>query len=83
MPKYVPAGMHAAQEPLRRVTQENLIDRGKLQIDVSSTIGFLPVTDAKIEITLRGPEGENQQVIETLNTDISGQSPTKIGRAHV
>lgn len=76
MPKYVPAGMHAAQEPLRRVTQENLIDRGKLQIDVSSTIGFLPVTDAKIEITLRGPEGENQQVIETLNTDISGQSQT-------
>ena len=76
MPKYVPAGMHAAQEPLRRVTQENLIDRGKLQIDVSSTIGFLPVTDAKIEITLRGPDGENQRVIETLDTDISGQTQT-------
>ncbi len=55
--------MHAAQN--------DYPDRGRLQIDVTSTIGFIPIKDARIEITLAG---EPDTVIESLNTNESGQT---------
>ena len=51
--------------------QSDLTDRGKLQINVTSTLGFIPVTDAKVTITL---SGQPDTVIEELNTNISGQT---------
>lgn len=51
--------------------QNDYTDRGKLQINVTSTLGFFPVTDAKVTVTL---SGQPDTVIEELNTDISGQT---------
>ncbi len=59
--------------------QNDYTDRGKLQINVTSTLGFFPVTDAKVTVTL---SGQPDTVIEELNTDISGQTvEIEIGRA--
>lgn len=51
--------------------QNDYTDRGKLQINVTSTLGMFPVTDAKVSITL---SGEPDTVIEELDTNISGQT---------
>lgn len=51
--------------------QNNHTDRGKLQINVTSTLGLFPVTDAKVKVTL---SGEPDTVIEELDTNISGQT---------
>ena len=51
--------------------QNDFTDRGKLQVNVTSTLGFFPVTDAKVTITL---SGEPDTVIEELDTNISGQT---------
>ena len=51
--------------------QTDLSDKGRLQINVTSSLGYFPVTDAKITITL---SGQPDTVIKELNTDISGQT---------
>ena len=51
--------------------QNDYTDRGTLQINVTSTLGLIPVTDAKVTITL---SGEPDTVIEELDTNISGQT---------
>lgn len=51
--------------------QNDYIDRGKLQINVTSTLGFFPVEDARVRVTL---SGEPDRVIEELTTNISGQT---------
>lgn len=51
--------------------QNDYTDRGKLQINVTSTLGFIPVSNAKVTVTL---SGEPDTVIEELDTDISGQT---------
>lgn len=46
-------------------------DTGRLKVSVTSSIGLLPVTDATVKISYKGmPDA----AIETLNTDISGQT---------
>ena len=54
-----------------RAAQNGYTDKGKLQINVTSTLGFLPVKDAKVRITF---SGEPNTVIEELDTNISGQT---------
>ena len=51
--------------------QNDYTDRGTLQINVTPTLGLIPVTDAKVTITL---SGEPDTVIEELDTNISGQT---------
>lgn len=56
--------IHAAQAP-------NSAYRGKLKINVTSTIGLIPVQDAEISISYKGMP---DSVIEKLKTDSSGQT---------
>lgn len=50
---------------------ENNENMGELQINVTSTIGLIPIANATINISYTGiPEN----VVENLSTDISGQS---------
>jgi len=63
-------GFFMSQHKLR-AAQSDLTDKGRLQINVTSTLGFIPVTDAKVTITL---SGQPDTVIEELNTNISGQT---------
>ena len=52
---------------------QNNIDKGKLQINVSSVVNSHPVSDAKISIAYTGvPES----ILEELTTDSSGQTET-------
>ena len=51
--------------------QNDYTDRGKLQINVTSTLGFFPVENARVQVTL---SGEPDNVIEELSTNISGQT---------
>ena len=44
-------------------------DTGRLKISVTSSIGLIPVTDATVKISYKGMP---DSIIETLNTDISG-----------
>jgi len=44
---------------------------GQLEINVTSSIGFFPVKDAKIRISVTGESG---QVVEELDINESGQS---------
>lgn len=46
-------------------------DTGRLKISVTSSIGLIPVTDATVKISYKGMP---DSIIETLNTDISGQT---------
>lgn len=56
--------MHAAQLP-------EGTDGGTLKVSVTSSIGLIPVKDASVRISYKGiPD----RIIETLNTDISGQT---------
>jgi len=50
-------------------------DRGSLQIDVTSSIGLIPVDDARVDIYEELPDG-SKRMTESLNTDISGQTIT-------
>lgn len=50
-------------------------DRGSLQIDVTSSIGLIPVNDARVDIYEELPDG-SRRMTESLNTDISGQTIT-------
>lgn len=51
--------------------QNNYTDKGTLQINVTSTLGFFPVTNAKVTVAL---SGEPDTVIEELETNQSGQT---------
>ena len=52
-------------------TQENLIDRGQLQINVTSSVNAFPIKEARISISYTGiPESILEQVV----TDSSGQT---------
>ena len=52
-------------------TQENLIDRGQLQVNVTSSVNAFPVKEARISISYTGiPESTLEQVV----TDSSGQT---------
>ena len=52
-------------------TQENLIDRGQLQVNVTSSVNAFPVKEARISISYTGiPESILEQVV----TDSSGQT---------
>lgn len=56
---------------MKQAQLANYIDRGQLSFQVTSTIGMLPVTNAKIRIAnTRQP----QSVIEEVETDESGQT---------
>lgn len=58
--------MHAAQQIDSPYT-------GRLKVSVTSSIGLIPVKDATVRISYKGiPDS----VIETLDTDISGQTET-------
>lgn len=46
-------------------------DTGRLKISVTSSIGLIPVRDATVKISYKGMPNS---IIETLNTDISGQT---------
>ncbi len=52
---------------------QDLSYSGNLQINVTSSLGALPIQDATITIRLTGGSGD---IIETISTDSSGQSPT-------
>ena len=46
-------------------------DRGKLQINVTSSLGLIPISDATVTISYTGlPD----TTVEKLNTDSSGQT---------
>ena len=51
----------------------NLIDQGQLRISAVSSKNNTPISNATIEISYTG---ESDQVLETLQTDASGNSPT-------
>lgn len=51
----------------------NLIDQGQLRISAVSAKNSIPISNATIEISYTG---ESNQVLETLQTDTSGNSPT-------
>lgn len=54
-----------------RAMQENAVDKGELQINVTSEITAFPVSDATISISYTGvPES----TLEQVNTDSSGQT---------
>lgn len=54
-----------------RAAQVNHVDNGTMKIQVTSTIGLIPVEDAKVTISYTGdPEG----TIEQLSTNAEGQS---------
>lgn len=63
-------GFFMSQNKLH-AAQNDLTDRGKLQINVTSTLGFIPVRDARVTITL---SGQPDTVVEELDTNISGQT---------
>ncbi len=55
------------------IAQTNMSDAGQLQVRVTSSIGFLPVENASIEISYTG---DPSSVIEKLSTDKNGVSET-------
>lgn len=55
------------------IAQTNMSDTGQLQVRVTSSIGFLPVENASIEISYTG---DPSSVIEKLSTDKNGVSET-------
>lgn len=55
------------------IAQTNMSDTGQLQVRVTSSIGFLPVENASIEIFYTG---DPSSVIEKLSTDKNGVSET-------
>ena len=54
-----------------RVQQTENVDRGRLQVNVTSTLGLQPVVNARVSIAYTG---ESQRPLEELQTDSSGQT---------
>ena len=53
------------------VQQTENVDRGRLQVNVTSTLGLQPVVNARVSIAYTG---EGQRTLEELQTDSSGQT---------
>ena len=51
------------------VQQNENVDRGRLQVNVTSTLGLQPVVNARVGIAYTG---ESQRLLEELETDSSG-----------
>ncbi len=56
-----------------RYLQSEVLDKGKLRVDVTTVRESTPIEDAKIEISY---EGDPEQSLEEANTDESGQTET-------
>ena len=53
------------------VQQNENVDRGRLQVNVTSTLGLQPVVNARVGSAYTG---ESQRLVEELETDSSGQT---------
>ena len=51
---------------------KDLVDQGRLKIQVTSNIGSVPISDAAIEISYTG---DPDSILETVHTDENGQTP--------
>lgn len=56
-----------------RIMQENQVDKGRLQVVVQSSIGSRPIDRAEISVSYTGEPGN---ILEKVQTDNSGNSPT-------
>lgn len=56
-----------------RAAQVNHVDQGTMKVEVTSTIGMIPVENAKITISYTG---DPQNTLEQLNTNAEGQTET-------
>lgn len=56
-----------------RIMQENQVDKGRLQVVVQSSIGSRPIDRAEISVSYTGEPGN---ILEKVQTDNSGKSPT-------
>lgn len=56
-----------------RAAQVNHVDQGTLKVEVTSTIGMIPVENARITISYTG---DPQNTLEQLNTNAEGQTET-------
>ena len=61
------------QKPVLKSKQNEGIDQGRLQINVTANVGLIPIQNANITISYTG---EPDSTIETLTTDSSGQTET-------
>ena len=56
-----------------RAAQVNHVDQGTMKVEVTSTIGMIPVENARITISYTG---DPQNTLEQLNTNAEGQTET-------
>lgn len=56
-----------------RAAQVNHVDQGTLKVEVTSTVGMIPVENARITISYTG---DPQNTLEQLNTNTEGQTET-------
>ena len=56
-----------------RIMQENQVDKGRRQVVVQSSIGSRPIDRAEISVSYTGEPGN---ILEKVQTDNSGNSPT-------
>lgn len=59
------------EKPVLKSAQNDNIDQGRLQINVTANVGLIPIQNASITISYTG---EPDSAIETLTTDSSGQT---------
>ena len=62
------------------VQQNENVDRGRLQVNVTSTLGLQPVVNARVGIAYTG---ESQRLLEELETDSSGQCHCSTSRKEI
>ena len=63
------------EKPVLKSAQNENIEQGRLQINVTANVGLIPIPDASITISYTG---EPDSTLETLTTDSSGQvSPAR------
>ncbi|MDD3367452.1 MAG: peptidoglycan-binding protein [Lachnospiraceae bacterium] len=60
-------------ESLKQAQETVLRDRGRLEINVTSTVGLLPIREATVTISYTG---EPDRIIESITTNESGQTET-------
>ena len=63
------------EKPTIKSMQNDAIDNGKLQINVTADIGQIPIQNATISISFTGEPGSP---LETLTTDSSGQTENRV-----
>ena len=59
------------EEPVLQSTQSDEPSQGRLQINVTASIGLIPIQNANITISYTG---QPESTLETLTTDSSGQT---------